>query len=92
MAIYLFFMFISFIALCLFDWPYIPEPTLVGISMILFVLSNVFYVLTAFTEPGVIEKNENINFVKLVEKMNPGSLCPQCEVYCFDGSMHCIVC
>lgn len=76
MMIYIFFMFLSFIALCLFDWPYIPNPTMVSITLTLFVISNVFYYLTSSRDPGYMEKNRDIDFVKLVEKMEPGSLCP----------------
>jgi len=56
MALYIIFMFISFIALCLFDWPYIPNPALVSLTLVLFILSNFFYFLVSRANPGYLEK------------------------------------
>ena len=37
---YVIFMFTSFFAMYLFDWPYIPAPTLVTFTIIFFILVN----------------------------------------------------
>jgi hypothetical protein len=57
MWIYLFFMFLSFTALCLFDWPYIPNKALVAATLAMFVVTNILYVLVSKSDPGYVQNN-----------------------------------
>lgn len=92
MCIYISFMILSFTSLCLFNWPYIPEPQMVTAAMLLFVIQFIFYTLASITDPGYLEKHDNVKFLSLVEKFEHNMICPQCEIFCSPESRHCFVC
>ena len=92
MCIYISFMIFSFTSLCLFNWPYIPEPEIVIAAMIFFVIQFIFYAMASIAGPGYLEKNENVKFLSLVEKIEHNMICPQCEIFCPPESKHCFIC
>ena len=58
----------------------------------LFLNSFVFFVITAKKQPGFMKGTQGIPFLKLVEKFEPNTLCPACEVICTPDSRHCYIC
>ena len=60
--------------------------------MLLFFATNVMFVVTWNINPGYLEQEKGITFLKLVEKLEPSTLCPQCEVVCTPESRHCFIC
>ena len=55
-------------------------------------LTNLFFVITWFADPGYLRKSPKVSFLKLVEKFDPNMLCPTCEVICTSESRHCYIC
>jgi len=58
---------------------------------ILFILSNIFFVLAAYLDPGYPPK-EKIDFVKIVETHDCNMLCPNCETIYTPDLRHCYIC
>lgn len=50
--------------------------------ILMFVLTNIFFVVTWKRNPGYLEKSKKVSFVRMVEKFDPNMLCPTCEVIC----------
>lgn len=47
----------------------------------LFILTNIFFCLATFRDPGFAKKTLGMNFFQLVEHVdNPEDLCPTCEI------------
>lgn len=65
---------------------------LVKTLLILFTITNLLFVWTCHKDPGYIQKPKNVSFEKLVNKLDPNSLCPTCEVMCTLESRHCFIC
>ena len=55
-------------------------------------IANIFFLWSAFSNPGYVQKTKNLKFYKLVEKCEPNSLCPNCETVYSRDSRHCYIC
>ena len=82
----------TFIANMAFVFPYIYAGGWVPILYSMFLLSQVFFILTIKMQPGYMRGSNTIPFLKLVEKFDPNMLCPACEVICTADSRHCYIC
>ena len=51
-----------------------------------------FFILSAITNPGYIEKPTSVNFLQLLKTFDPVLLCPDCEVIRTKRSRHCSIC
>ena len=60
--------------------------------MVFFILSNINFILCVRKDPGYLVKTNKVSFLKLVEKYDPNTLCPTCEVICTADSRHCYIC
>ena len=61
-------------------------------SQILFGGAVLFCVIVWLSNPGVIKKDREINFIKLLDTMEASSLCPDCEVIRTPRCRHCNLC
>lgn len=59
---------------------------------IFFVVINYSYCRAAFMNPGYVKSVPKLKFEKLVEKMDPNALCPNCETTYTSDSRHCYIC
>lgn len=59
---------------------------------IFFVVINYSYCKAAFSNPGYVKSVPKLHFEKLVEKMDPNALCPNCETTYTSDSRHCYIC
>ena len=48
--------------------------------------------LLAASDPGRIKKDERMDFVQLLDSLNPTSLCPDCKLIRTPRSRHCYFC
>ena len=67
------------------DWLLWSSQGLFGAAML-------FCVIVWLSDPGVIKKDENMNFVKLLDTLEASSLCPDCEVIRTPRCRHCVLC
>ena len=70
----------------------IPSDAIVMTLMMLFGISNFFFMVTWKKNPGYIEKSKKVSFLRLIEKLDPNTLCPTCEVVCSPETRHCFIC
>ena len=65
------------------------EPTLLAIFVD--IVTIMLHLMLSLFEPGYL-KNDNIDFIRLLETFDSSSLCPECETIRTAGSRHCIIC
>ena len=82
----------SFLGLIFFVFPYINGDAWFPVLSLIFLTSQVFFVLTVKTDPGFMKRSKTVSFLRLVEKFDHNMLCPACEVICTADSKHCYVC
>jgi palmitoyltransferase len=61
-------------------------------SDIVFILSFTFFFLSWLKDPGYLKKDSKIDFNTVLEKFDPNTLCPECEVIRTERSRHCNIC
>ena len=76
----------------LFVYPYDQFKDYILINNVHFIVVNVLFFMAAFMNPGIVEKTEELDFSKLVEKSDPNTLCPHCETSYTKDSRHCYIC
>ena len=59
---------------------------------VLQIITLTFYLLSSCKNPGYIEKPKNIDFLNLLQLIDPVQLCPDCEVIRTPRSRHCAIC
>ena len=91
-ALFMILMFGNVIANMIFVYPYINADGWFPILIMIFIGSVIFFILTVKTEPGYMQGNSNLPFVRLVEKFEANLLCPHCKVICTADSRHCYIC
>jgi hypothetical protein len=58
-----------------------------------FTASLIFFGLTASRDPGYVHANDEwVSFADQVDRLDPNSLCPRCELPCQPSSKHCYIC
>ena len=68
-------------------WYYALSSSLIGFKVM------VPFILGVRTNPGYLKPDaETSDFLKLVEKINPTELCPDCKVIRTSRSRHCAIC
>mgnify|MGYP002631698728 CR=1 FL=1 len=82
----------SFILLHLFVFPYGEFRKWVLHLNIHFIIVNIFFLLAAFKKPGIVKPHGELKFEKLVERLDPNGLCPNCETIYTRDSRHCYIC
>jgi DHHC palmitoyltransferase len=94
MIFYFTIMFLSFLLLFMFVFPpvkyvyyhlYLTCASLFGASMIL-------AIICWLRDPGVIEKDSELDFIDLLEQFEANCLCPECNVIRTPRSRHCNIC
>jgi len=55
-------------------------------------MSMVFWFITMNTDAGIMRKPKEVDFLKLMQAVDPLYLCPECEVIRTPRSKHCSVC
>jgi len=61
-------------------------------SQILFGLACILCCLVWLSNPGVIERDTSLSFVKLLDTMEASSLCPDCKIVRTPRCRHCTLC
>ena len=69
----------TYVLMSMFIFPYKHHFNRVMLINLLFVLTNFFFIYVSFKNPGNVVKSKDVNFDKLVEKMEAVNLCPTCE-------------
>ena len=67
------------------DWLLWSSQGLFGASVLL-------CIIVWWSDPGVIKKDPDLNFVKLLDTLEASSLCPDCEVIRTPRCRHCVLC
>jgi palmitoyltransferase len=62
------------------------------IMALLGILSLASWALTTFTDPGKIEKPSDVDFLQIMQAIDPVLLCPECQVVRTPRSRHCGIC
>ena len=70
----------------------IPSHDIVLFILIMFGVVNALFLFTQNRDPGYLKKAKNVSFLRLVEKLEPTTLCPTCELVCTEESRHCFIC
>lgn len=70
----------------------IPSHDTVLFILIMFGVVNALFLFTQNRDPGYLKKAKNVSFLRLVEKLEPTTLCPTCELVCTEESRHCFIC
>jgi len=81
----------TFFQMHFFVFPHLPPSWVLTVN-ISFVFINACFLRAAFADPGHVRPTPNLDFVKLVEKCDPNSLCPNCETSYTRDSRHCYIC
>lgn len=91
---FLFFMlnFSVYVLLGLFLYPIWVKEELIEFDIGLGIASFFMWIFTAFTAPGFIVKPKNVDFLKLMQLIDPVQLCPDCEIVRTPRSRHCGTC
>lgn len=92
MLIYVCLMISCYVILQLFVLPYQEFFSYVKYLNLLFLITNIFFLMASFRDPGYVAKTPNLKFYKLVERCEPNSLCPNCETVYTRDSRHCYIC
>lgn len=90
--IYVCLMISTFIELHLYVYPYKGFKEYSMYLYVHFIVVNILFLMASFKDPGKVDKNPSLNFEKLVEKLDPNSLCPNCETMYTRDSRHCYIC
>ena len=61
-------------------------------SQMLFGLACLLCVIVWLSNPGIIERDPSLNFVKLLDGMEASSLCPDCSIVRTPRCRHCTLC
>ena len=91
MSYYVLLMLGTFFQMHFFVFPHLPPSWVLTVN-ISFVFINACFLRAAFADPGHVQPTPNLDFVKLVEKCDPNSLCPNCETSYTRDSRHCYIC
>ena len=76
----------------MFVLPYKPFSEWTLFVNIHFIFINACFLMAALRDPGFVEKRKDILFEKMVEKMDPNMLCPNCETMYTRDLRHCYIC
>lgn len=89
-----FLVFFDFIyaLLILILFPVWESEELVYFNLSLGVLTIIFWFVCQFSNPGFIEKPKGVDFLKLMEMVDPIQLCPDCLIVRTPRSRHCNTC
>jgi len=55
---------------------------------VLFALSFILWLISAIKDPGYMKKSDKLEFITLVEKLDPACLCPKCHIMRTPRSRH----
>lgn len=91
-SVYVFLVASTFIEMHLFVFPYQPFSDWLFWLNLHFLFTNIFFLMASFKNPGYIDKDPELSFEKLVERIDPDGLCPTCETVFTSSSRHCYVC
>jgi len=59
---------------------------------VLFGITMVFWVIASMSNPGILKRDPELNFIKLLDTLEASSLCPECEVIRTPRCRHCNLC
>jgi len=65
---------------------------LIYLDLTLGILSIILWLRTQFSDPGFIKKPKDVDFLKLMQMVDPIQLCPDCLVIRTPRSRHCSTC
>jgi len=83
---------VTFIQLHLFVFPTPYFKDWVFHLNVHFLIVNILFFRAAFLDPGKVQSHTTLAFEKLVEKIDPNALCPNCETIYTKDSRHCYIC
>ena len=82
-----------YIVLVLVHFPlWVQRRYWVYIDLFLGVFNVILWFATMNSDPGYIETTKSVNFLKLIQAMDPKNLCPDCFVIKTPRSFHCSTC
>ena len=62
------------------------------VVLIIYLTATTFCTLAWFLDPGYMKRDEDLDFMELLEFFEPNCLCPECGVIRTPRSRHCNVC
>ena len=80
----------SILALMLF--PVWQQEWKLYVCIILGFFTIIFWLMSQFSDPGFIAKPDDVDFLKLMQLVDPIHLCPRCYVVRTPRSRHCPTC
>lgn len=80
---------LSYLLLMFVIYPIVNDLAWILATNVMFALTFIFWALSTFRDPGYLKKSEKIEFITLVERYEPGCLCPKCHVIRTPRSRHC---
>jgi palmitoyltransferase len=63
-----------------------------GVTSVFFFMTFLFFILSAFKDPGYLTRHKKISFLNMLKIFDPVLLCPDCEVIRTNRSRHCSIC
>mmetsp|Transcript_24978 Transcript_24978/g.24437 ORF Transcript_24978/g.24437 Transcript_24978/m.24437 type:complete len:232 (-) Transcript_24978:253-948(-) len=67
-------------------------PILFWSCIVFFALTMIFSTISWLMDPGFIKKDENLDFINLLEQFEANCLCPECNIIRTPRSRHCNIC
>jgi len=83
---------VAYSALVLVIFPIVENFILAKISIVVQILVMTFWSLASFKDPGFIKKPTEVDFVELINLIDPVQICPDCEIVRTPRSRHCGTC
>jgi hypothetical protein len=84
--------FTTYLVLVLFIFPVYEFKRLIYVNIFLEAVMLVFWGISSFTNPGYISKPPQVNFLKLLQLIDPVQICPDCQIVRTPRSRHCGAC
>lgn len=81
-----------YILLVLFLFPLYLHKALIWLSSVVQLLMMVFWLKASYTNPGHIKRPTDIDFLNLLQLIDPVQICPDCQIVRTPRSRHCGCC
>mmetsp|Transcript_17289 Transcript_17289/g.26677 ORF Transcript_17289/g.26677 Transcript_17289/m.26677 type:complete len:281 (+) Transcript_17289:1375-2217(+) len=83
---------IVFAIMIVFLYPMWEGIHAIYITLVMGIITSVLWFAVQFSDPGYIHKPKDLDFLKLMEMVDPTQLCPECFIIKTKRSFHCSTC